>query len=143
MQFTMSHLIAHVPGQQLTMPSDMMSRILAGFRLQTTTTRRFCICSTGTNLTRPLTTCRQDHHVKFGRRLDGDSLPCLLSFDLGRCCCAVALLHRQQRIPHTSAHPSAVSSFQAGVTAAAAMQPSKRDFTYVALPASQHPYSCT
>lgn len=104
----------HVPGQQLTMPSDMTSRILAGFRLQTTTTRRFCICSTGTNLTRPLTTCRQDHHVKCGRRLEGDSLPSLLNCDLGRCCSAVALLHRQQMIPHTTAHPSALFSFQAG-----------------------------
>ena len=91
-QLTVSHVREHVAGQQaqLTMPSDMTSRILAGFRLQTTTTRRFCICSRGTNLTRPLTTCRQDHHDKLGRRLAGDSLPGLLSRGSGtllqRCC---------------------------------------------------------
>ena len=39
------------------MPYDMTSRILAGFRLHTTTTRRPCIASSGTNLTSPLTTC--------------------------------------------------------------------------------------
>lgn len=41
---------------QRTMPYDMTSRILAGFRLVTTTTLLFCIWSTGTNLTKPLTT---------------------------------------------------------------------------------------
>ena len=41
---------------QRTMPYDITSRILAGLRLVTTTTLLFCICSTGTNLTKPLTT---------------------------------------------------------------------------------------
>jgi hypothetical protein len=40
----------------LTMPYDMMSLILAGLRLQHTTTRLFSICSLGTNLTSPLIT---------------------------------------------------------------------------------------
>ena len=42
---------------QHTMPYDMTSRILAGFKLVTTTTLLFCIWSTDTNLTKPLTTC--------------------------------------------------------------------------------------
>ena len=42
------------------MPYDITSRILAGFRLVTTMTRLFCIWSTGTNLTKPLTTCSVD-----------------------------------------------------------------------------------
>ena len=46
--------------QQHTIPYDITSRILAGFRLVTTTTRRFCIFSTGTNFTKPLTTCKPD-----------------------------------------------------------------------------------
>mmetsp|Transcript_37731 Transcript_37731/g.97920 ORF Transcript_37731/g.97920 Transcript_37731/m.97920 type:complete len:339 (+) Transcript_37731:247-1263(+) len=43
---------------QSTMPYDMTSLILAGFRLQTTTTRRFSMPASGTNFTSPLTTCR-------------------------------------------------------------------------------------
>ena len=39
------------------MPDDRMPRILAGFRLQRTTTLLFSIFSRGTNFTRPDTIC--------------------------------------------------------------------------------------
>ena len=95
MQLAMSQAMEHVAGQhaQLTMPSDMTSRILAGFRLQTTTTRRFCICSRGTHLTRPLTTCRQNLYFRLGRHSQGGSLLSLLSLGSGTLlqhCCSAA-----------------------------------------------------
>ena len=132
-----SHVMEHMAGQQaqLTMPSDMTSRILAGFRLQTTTTRRFCIWSRGTNLTRPLTTCRQDHHGKLGRHSQGGSLPSLLSFGLGHCCSAVALLHWQQVLPTHQCSPQSSVQDEAGVISCSCSHEAQH-LSYIELPAA-------
>jgi hypothetical protein len=54
----------------LTMPYDMMSLILAGLRLQHTTTRRFSIASLGTNFTNPLMTWQSFAGQFAGQDLD-------------------------------------------------------------------------